>query len=59
MSVSTSLFPAPPTTLSITPNGASQLVNINPRFPPETVAARRPPGVVAPMIVNCPCARQH
>ena len=59
MSASVSPSPAPPTTLSINSNSAAQLVNINRRSPPDTVAARKSPGVVAPMIVNCSSARRH
>ena len=57
--ISASPSPAPPTTLPINSNSASQLVNINRRSPPETVAARKSPGVVASKIVNCSSARQH
>ncbi|MCY4078622.1 MAG: hypothetical protein OXF54_00135 [Caldilineaceae bacterium] len=52
-------IPAQLTTLSINSSNASQLVNITRRSPPETVAARRSPGVVAPEKVNCSSARRH
>jgi len=46
-------------TLYNKPNNPSQFVNINRRSPPETAAARKSSGVVAPMIVNCSSARRH